>query len=80
MLETSQKNARSTNSEVPPFTLARLQLGAGNKDDALDSLEKAVAVGRGKQESVWLRAEPIWEPLREEPRFKELLRKIGLPE
>jgi len=80
MLEMSEKAARDTNREILPYPLARLQLGTGNKDDALDSLEKAVAAGRGKPDSVWLKAEPMWDPLRSEPRFKELLRKVGLPE
>ena len=80
VLEREQKAAREMNRDLPPYTIARLQLGAGNKDQALDSLEKAVAVGKGEQEIVRLKAEPMWNPLRAEPRFKELLRKVGLPE
>jgi len=80
VLEMVQKASREKNREVDPYNLARFQLGMGNKDAALDALEKAVAAGKGQQDTVRLKAEPIWDPLRTELRFKELLRKVGLPE
>jgi tetratricopeptide (TPR) repeat protein len=76
VLEEDKANGRETD----PYELAGYQLGAGNKEQALDSLEKAVALGPGKTSVLWLKAEPIWDPLRAEPRFKAVLRKIGLPE
>jgi hypothetical protein len=80
MLEVSEKDARARNREVNPFELAILQLGIGKKEQALDSLEKGVANGKGIAQSVFLKSSPFLEPLRAEPRFKELLRKVGLPE
>ena len=79
-LELAEESARAGNREVKPFEMARLQLQLGNKEQALDSLEKGVANGRGNQEPFRLRSNPILDPLRAEPRFKELLRKVGLPE
>ena len=77
VLERRMIDARASGREPDPYELAGYQLGAGNKEQALDSLEKAVVRGPG---ILSLKAEPTWDPLRAEPRFKELLRKIGLPE
>jgi len=79
VIETSEKDARAKNREVNPFDLARYQLGAGNKEDALGTLEKAFASGKRYPGMFMLKASN-WDPLRAEPRFKALLRKVGLPE
>ena len=73
-------DAKADGREPDPYTLAVCQLGAGNKEQALDSLEKALALGPDITNILWLKAEPNWDPLRTEPRFKEILRKLGLPE
>lgn len=80
LLEKTTESARKNNREADPFVLAVMQLGAGNNVAALDYLEKGVANGRGEIEPRWLISHPKWDPLRSEPRFKELLRKVGLPE
>lgn len=77
VLERRMKDAREGGREPDPYELAGYQLGAGNKEQALDLLEKAVVRGPG---ILSLKAEPTWDPLRAEPRFKEILRKVGLPE
>ena len=74
------EEAKAIGREPDPCELAGYQLGTGNKEQALYSLEKAVALGPGMTSVLSLKAEPIWDPLRSEPRFKEILRKIGLPE
>ncbi len=79
-LEIEMEAARANGHEPDPYELAGYQLGAGNKEQALDSLEKAVALGPGMTAILSLKVEPTWDPLRAEPRFKELLRKVGLPE
>ncbi|MGD9588529.1 MAG: protein kinase [Pyrinomonadaceae bacterium] len=58
--------------------LAQIHLGVGDKEKALDILEKMVADGRGLFGVATLGAEVRWEDLRDEPRFKALLKKIGL--
>jgi hypothetical protein len=80
VLDRRSDEARSGGQETDPYVLAGLQLGTGNREQALDSLEKAVAMGPAKTSILWLKAEPVWDPLRDEPRFKEILRKMGLPE
>jgi TolB-like protein/Flp pilus assembly protein TadD len=58
--------------------IASIYGALGEKDKAFAELEKAFA------ERDWdlhrLKVDPFMDPLRDEPRFRELLRKIGLPE
>ena len=80
VLEIVTENARATNGKINPLALASIQLGMGNKEDALETLERAVTSGPHYTNLVRLKTNPQWAPLRTEPRFKELLRKVGLPE
>jgi eukaryotic-like serine/threonine-protein kinase len=80
LLEIEQENARRGNREVAPLELAPFQVRLGNKEQALDLLEKAFASGKRDLNLVRLKSEPVWDPLRAEPRFADLLRKIGLPQ
>lgn len=61
---------------VSPPALANVYLGLGNKDQALFWLEK------GYQERsnymAYLKVFPLLDPLRSDPRFDDLLRRIGL--
>ena len=49
---------------------------AGDKDRAIDWLYKAYAV---HDSSLAYLGRPLWDPLRSDPRFQALLRRIGLP-
>ena len=80
MLEIVRQNNQAGNREIAPLTLAYYQLVMGNQEDALETLEKAVTSGPHYTNFVRLKTNPQWTPLRAEPRFKELLRKVGLPE
>ena len=63
---------------VAALSLAAVYLYAGDRDRALEWLEKSYEerdpnlpfIGRG----------PKWDPLRSDPRFQDLLRRIGLPQ
>jgi TolB-like protein/cytochrome c-type biogenesis protein CcmH/NrfG len=79
-LEIATENARATNGKMDPLNLAYFQIGMGNKEDALETLEKAVTSSAHYTNLVRLKTNPRWDSLRAEPRFKELLRKVGLPE
>ena len=60
------------------FALAIVYVGLGENARALDWLDKAY-----QERSIrlaYLRREPVWDALRQEPRFNELLRRISLPE
>ncbi|MDE2273924.1 MAG: winged helix-turn-helix domain-containing protein [Gammaproteobacteria bacterium] len=62
---------------VPPYNFAVVYLGLGDRHRALEWLEKAY-VNRDVH-MVFLAVEPKWRRLRDEPRFFELLRRVGLP-
>jgi TolB-like protein/DNA-binding winged helix-turn-helix (wHTH) protein/Flp pilus assembly protein TadD len=60
----------------PPYHLALVYIGLGEKDEALTLLEKAY-----EERYPWLiqlSVEPRLDPLRSEPRFKALVSRIGL--
>ncbi len=80
VLERQLAAAQAGHPDADDYEMACFQLGAGNREEALNALEKMVANGRGMTGTLWLRSDPVWDPLRTEPRFKELLRKTGLPE
>ena len=62
---------------VPACCLAAYYTHSGDKELALDHLERAFA-----ERSSWmifLAVDPIFDDLRQEPRFQELVRQVGLP-
>jgi tetratricopeptide (TPR) repeat protein len=61
---------------VSPIDLALLYAELGEKDKALDELERAYEVRDSAL--VYLRSEPGLSSLRSEPRFRRLLEKMGL--
>lgn len=58
------------------FDLALVHLAAGSKERALESLERAV--GDHSQTIGYINVEPALDPLRNEPRLREVARRIGL--
>ena len=60
-----------------PYFIAIIQMRLGHKDDAFVWLEKAYKEHRWAM--VQLKALPAWDPLRSDPRFQDLLRRVGLP-
>jgi TolB-like protein len=69
--------AQSKSKFLPLETLKELYIMAGNKERALDCLEKAYEMHSPSMP--YLASEPMHDSLRNEPRFKELLRKMNLP-
>jgi serine/threonine protein kinase/tetratricopeptide (TPR) repeat protein len=57
-----------------PYWLASAYVMEGMYDDALDWLERAISLGN--ENRPWFEANPLWEPLREDPRFRALMRRI----
>ncbi|MBV8808889.1 MAG: protein kinase, partial [Acidobacteriaceae bacterium] len=64
----------SLNGQVLPFNLALVYTGLGDRQRALDYLEQAYA--SDSQWMGWLKKDRIFDPLRSEPRFVALLRKL----
>jgi hypothetical protein len=69
---------RSKRSHVPGVRIARLFAHAGEKDRALDWLEKAYEEREGPL--IHLNVGWDWHHLRDDPRFQDLLRRMNFPE
>jgi tetratricopeptide (TPR) repeat protein len=61
---------------VEPVDIALVQAGLGDKAKALQWLEKAYE--DHSQRFSWIKVEPRFDILRGEPRFQDLLRRMGL--
>ena len=61
---------------VPPDFIAVIYEGLGERDKALEWFEKAYAE---RSMNGWILPDPRLDPIRTEPRFKELIRRMGLP-
>jgi len=76
MGEIEDLRKRSLRGQILPFNMAIVQLGLGDRQRALDSLERAYA--SDSQWMGWLGRDRIFDPLRGEPRFVALVRKLRL--
>ena len=63
---------------TPALAFAVVHLGLGENDQALDWLDKAYEERFNRL--AYLRREPVWDALRSEPRFIDLLRRINMPQ
>ncbi len=64
---------------VSPYDVATIYAGLGEKEQALMSLEKAYEDRSGNL-ALYLKVDPKFDSLRDDPRFRTLLRRVGLPE
>ncbi|HEX6731662.1 MAG TPA: hypothetical protein VF074_16675 [Pyrinomonadaceae bacterium] len=69
---------KTTKEYVSPAELALLYAGLGDKEGAFASLEKAYAAHDVQMQ--YLKVDPHYDSLRSDPRFNELLRRVGLPQ
>ena len=60
------------------WVVAKAYLDLGDKDKAFAELNKAYE--NHVSSLCWLKVEPQMDPLRDDPRFKELLKKVGFPQ
>ncbi|MGH9838956.1 MAG: protein kinase domain-containing protein [Blastocatellia bacterium] len=60
---------------VPPYNIAMIYNGLGERDETLAWLERGVEQRDPRMTS--LKVEPKWNNLRANPRFQELLRRVG---
>jgi TolB-like protein/Flp pilus assembly protein TadD len=65
----------SPGGKVAPFNLALVYLGLGDRTRALDYLEQAYAAC--SELLVWLKIDKIYDPLRSEPRFIALMKRLN---
>jgi TolB-like protein/tetratricopeptide (TPR) repeat protein len=72
-----QLTERSQQTYVQPTWVAVIHIGLGEKDQAFDWLQKAY-----EDRSAWLvylKVDPFFDPLRSDPRFIDLMRRVGFP-
>jgi hypothetical protein len=72
------KKLQTTKDYVSPGELAALYAALGDKDAAFASLDKAYA--EHDLQLQFLKVDPSFDPIRDDPRYQELLRKVGLSE
>ncbi len=63
---------------VSSFYIGLIYMGLGEKDQAFASFERAYE--ERSPRLIDLKVDPIFDPLRSDPRFAELLRRVGLPQ
>ncbi|HKW32463.1 MAG TPA: winged helix-turn-helix domain-containing protein [Candidatus Acidoferrum sp.] len=73
-LEKLEKMSRQ--EQVGPESMLWAHLGVGDKEEALADLEKAYSEHFGMLTT--LKIDPAFDPLRGDPRFQDLLRRVGL--
>ena len=76
MTELASLKKMSADGTVLPFNMALVNLGLGDHAGALNNLEQAWAAD--SQMMAWLGQDRIFDPLRAEPRFVALLKKLRL--
>lgn len=67
----------SKQSFVPAFFIALVYAGLEDNDQAFIWLEKAYDERFNRL--AYLKVEALWDPLRSDPRFADLLRHVGIP-
>jgi tetratricopeptide (TPR) repeat protein len=68
---------RSKRKYVAPYDIALVYIGLGDKDQAFAWLEKAYAAHSNDMSN--LQADPTFDPLRSDPRYQDLLRRMNFP-
>jgi eukaryotic-like serine/threonine-protein kinase len=71
-----QLKERSSQTYVQPSLIATIYVGLGQRDQALDWLQKAYEDRSAGL--VYLKIDPAFDDIRSDPRFVDLLRRIGL--
>jgi DNA-binding winged helix-turn-helix (wHTH) protein/TolB-like protein/tetratricopeptide (TPR) repeat protein len=69
---------RAKRTHVLPYDIAVIYVGLGEKDRAFEWLEKSFA--ERDEGLLYLRVDPVLDSLRSDPRFADLLRRVGFPQ
>jgi len=73
-----QLNASSEQKYVPAMTRVEVYVGLGDKEKAFEWLEKAYEDRSIGSTFATIKMEPIYDPLRSDPRFTNFLRRMNL--
>jgi TolB-like protein/Tfp pilus assembly protein PilF len=69
---------RSKHRYVSPYLIALVQIGLGERDQAIASLEQGYT--NRDQWMMYLKVDPRLDDLHSDPRFQDLVRRVGLPQ
>ena len=69
---------RSKHRYMSPYLIALVQIGLGERDQAIASLEQGYL--NRDQWMMYLKVDPQMDDLRSDPRFQHLLRRVGFPQ
>lgn len=72
------KRLETKKEYLSPGELAVLYVALGEREQAFASLERAYAMHDAQLQS--LGVDPLFDPLRSDPRFQDLMRRVGLPQ
>ncbi len=72
-----QLNKQSKRKYVAPYDIALVYIGLGDKDQAFAWLEKAYQAHSNDMSN--LKQDPMFDPLRSDARFQDLLRRMNFP-
>ena len=72
----SEKAIQSLSERVPPFVFAMTYAILGNASQCCDWLQKACE--ERSEYLVYLKADPVFDSIRSDPRFDEILRQVRL--
>jgi tetratricopeptide (TPR) repeat protein len=64
--------------KIPPYHLATFYAELGDKDHAFASLNEAI--DKNDQFIGFMKIDPFLKPLHDDPRFQQLLKKVGFPQ
>ena|ERR1700730_5332230 len=74
----AELNELSQSRYVSPYGVAMTHVGLGDKEEAFQWLERANH--ERSTELTFLKIDPRLDPLRGDPRFQALLKKVGFPQ
>ena len=74
----NELKARATKEYIDPYLIALVYTCLDEKDQAFAWLEKAFEARSPWM--AWLKVEPKFDRLRSDPRFRDLLGRVGLPQ
>ena len=63
---------------VSPYVVALVYAGLNDRDAAFRVLDRAIV--ERSHWLVWIALDPRWKNLRGDPRYPELIRRVGLPD
>ncbi|MCA1637575.1 MAG: hypothetical protein LC768_04450, partial [Acidobacteria bacterium] len=78
LLDLTKEDAQRKGEPVNPADISTFYAHLNKRDEAFEWLEKAYQERSG--DLAFLKVSPEWDNLRTDPRFSDLLRRVGLPQ